>query len=92
MKLLGNTKVKITKDENGENVPLLEITKVVLVHCNIVNNSNIVNDSYQQYSRVSYSFVPNNSIGQILDISPNGFIFLKTFDSEFSYIFYYSKF
>ena len=38
MKLLGSTKNKITKDKNGENVPHLEITEVVLVHCNIVNN------------------------------------------------------
>ena len=51
MKLLGSTKSKITKDENGENVPHLEITEVVLVHCNIVNND------YQQDSRVLYTFV-----------------------------------
>ena len=38
MKLLESTKIKITKDKNGENVPHLEITEVVLVHCNIVNN------------------------------------------------------
>ena len=38
MKLLGSTKHKIAKDENGEKVPRLEITEVVLVHCNIVNN------------------------------------------------------
>ena len=46
MKLLGSTKNKITEDKNGENVPHLEITEVVLVHCNIVN------DDYQQDSRV----------------------------------------
>ena len=46
MKLLGSTKSKIIKNESDENVPNLEITKVVLVHCNIVNNS------YQQNSRV----------------------------------------
>ena len=38
MKLFGSTKTTITLDKNGENVPHLEITKVVLVHCNIVNN------------------------------------------------------
>ena len=38
VKLLGSTKSKITKDENGENMPHLEITQVLLVHCNIVNN------------------------------------------------------
>ena len=39
MKLLGSTKSKITKDKNGENVPYLEITEIVLIHCNVVNNS-----------------------------------------------------
>ena len=57
MKLLENTKSKITKDENGENVPHLEITEVLLIHCNIVNNN------YQQDSRVLYPFVPNKSFG-----------------------------
>ena len=37
MKLLESTKSKITKDENGENMPCLEVTEVVLVHCNIIN-------------------------------------------------------
>ena len=80
MKLLGNTKSNITKDKNGENVSYLEITEVVLIHCNVVNNS------YQQKSRVLYTFVPNKSFGQLLDISPENFIFLKTFDSEFLHI------
>ena len=80
MKLFGSFKSKITKDKNSENVPHLEITEVVLVHWNIVNND------YQQDSRVLYTFVPNKSFGQLLDISPKNFIFLKTFDSEFSYI------
>ena len=38
MKLIGSTEKKITKDKNGEKVPHLEITEVVLVHCDIVNN------------------------------------------------------
>ena len=80
MKLLESTKNKITKDQNSENVSHLEITELVLVHYNTVNNS------YQQDSRVSYTFVPNKSFGQLLDISPKSFIFLKTLDSEFLYI------
>ena len=80
MKLLGSTKSKITKDENCKNVPYLEITEVVLVHYNIANNN------YQQNSRVLYTFIPNKSFGQLLDISPKKFIVLKTFDSEFLYI------
>ena len=76
MKLLGSTKIKITKNENGENVPNLEITEAVLVHCNIVNNN------YQQDSRALYTFVPNKSFGQLLNISPKTFMFSKTFDSD----------
>ena len=63
MKLLGSTENKITKDKNGENVPHLEITEVVLVHCNMVNND------YQQDSRVLYTFVPNKSFGSLLAFS-----------------------
>ena len=77
MKLLGSTKSKITKDENCKNVPHLEITEVVLIHCNIFNND------YQQDSRVLYTFVPNKSFGKLLDILLKIFIFLKTFNSEF---------
>ena len=80
MKLLGSTKSKITKDENDANVAHLEITEVILVHCNIVNND------YQEDSRVLYTFAPNKSFGQLLDISPKNLIFLKTFNSEVSYI------
>ena len=80
MKLLGSTKNKITKDKNGENVPHLEIAEVVLVHCNMVNND------YQQDSRVLYTFVPNQSFGSLLDISPSNHIFLKTFNSEYDAI------
>ena len=69
MKLLGSTENKITKDKNGENVPHLEITEVVLVHCNIVNND------YQQDSRVLYTFVPNKPFGSLLEISPTNHIF-----------------
>ena len=80
MKLLGNTENKITKNKNDENVPQLEITEIVLVHCNIVNND------YQHHSRVLYTFVPNKSFGSLLEISPTNHIFLKTFNSEYDEI------
>ena len=70
MQLLGTTASKTAKDKNGENVSYLEIAEVVLIHWNVLNNS------YQQNSRVLYTFVPNNSFGQLLDISPE-IIFLK---------------
>ena len=58
----------------------IEITVVVLVHCNIVNND------YQQDSTVLYTFVPNKTFGSILEISPENHIFLKTFNSGFQTI------
>ena len=78
MKLIGSTKNKITEDKNGENGPHLEITEVVLFHCDIVNND------YQQDSRVLYTFVLNKPLGGLLEISPTNHIFLKTFSSEFN--------
>ena len=80
MKLLGSTENKITKDINGENILHLEITEVVLVHCNIVNND------YQQDSRVLYTFVPNKPFGSLLEISPANHIFLKSFNYEYNEI------
>ena len=77
MKLLGSTKSKITEDKNGENVPHLEIVELVLIHCNLVNNN------YQQNSRILYTFVPNKPFGSLLEISPPNHIFLKKFNSEF---------
>ena len=74
MKLLGRTKNKITKDKDCENLPHLDIEKVVLVHCNIVNND------YQQDSRVLYTFVPNKQFGSLLEIFSTNHIFLKTFN------------
>ena len=50
-----NTKNKKTNDANGENVLHSEITEVVLIHCNTVNNN------YQQDSRVLYTCIPDKS-------------------------------
>ena len=80
MKLLGGTESKITKDKNGETLPHLEIVELVLVHCNLVNND------YQQDSRILYTFVPNKTFGSLLQISPTNQDFLKTFNSEFQEI------
>ena len=80
MKLLGSTESKITKDKNGENVPHLEIVELLLIHCSVVNNN------YQQNSRILYTFVPNKPFGSLLEISPPNHIFLKTFNSEFQEI------
>ena len=76
MKLLGSTESKITGEKNGENVPHLEVVELVLVYCNIVNNS------YQRSSKILYTSVPNKPFGSLLEISPSSHIFLKTFNSE----------
>ena len=61
--MLGSTENKTIKDKNGE------ITEVVLVHSIIVNND------YQQDSRVFYTFVPNKLFGNLLENSPTNHIF-----------------
>ena len=89
IKLLGRTKSKITKYENGENVPCLEITEVVLIHCSIVNVNN-----YQQLS-VLYTIVPDKSITQLLDILSKNCYILENFElGIFIYwsMVYWSKF
>ena len=79
MKLLGSTKSKMTKKENRENISNFEITELLFVQY-------IINNNYQRNSRVLYTYIPNESFGQLLDISPQTFIFLKTFNSLFSYM------
>ena len=80
MKLFGSTRDIIDADKNSEIVPRLENVEVVLVHCNLVNNS------YQQASRVLFTFVPIKQYGQLISISPYSLIFLKTMNTEFSEI------
>ena len=65
MKLLGSTKQDVDQDKDGEDVPKLESVEVFLVHCNLVNNN------YQQASKVLFTFVPNKQFGQLINISPN---------------------
>ena len=80
MKLLGSTKDTIDADKNSENVSRLENVVVVLAHSNLVNNS------YQQASRVLFTFVPSKQYGQLISISPHSLVFLKTMNTEFSEI------
>ena len=69
MKFLGSTSNIIDADKKSENVPTLENVEVVLVQCNLVNNS------YQQHSRVLFTFVPNKQYGQLISISPHALVF-----------------
>ena len=80
MKLLRSTESKITTNKNGENVPHLEVIELILVHCNLVNND------YQQDSRILYTFVRNKTFGSLLEISPTNHVFLKAFNSKFQEI------
>ena len=75
MKLFGTTQNKITKKENGENVPYLEITENV-------------NNSYQQSSRILYTFVPNKSVSHLLSIFPENFMFQKHLIQNFHILLY----
>ena len=76
MQLLESSERKITKDKNGKDAPHLEVVKLLLAHCSLVNND------YQQDSEILYTFVPNKPFGSLLEISPTSHIFLKTFSSE----------
>ena len=80
MKLLGSTKDIIDADKNSENVPRLENVEVVLLHCNLVNNS------YLQHSRVLFTFVSTKQYNQLISISPHSLVFLKTMNTDFSEI------
>ena len=80
MKLFVSAESKIAEEKHGENVLHLEVVELVLIHYNIVDNN------YQQNSRILYTFVPNKPFGSLLEIPPSNHIFLKTFNSEFQEI------
>ena len=77
MTLLASTKKNIDQDEDGEDVPKLESVEVVLVHCNLVNNN------YQQASKVLFTFIPNEQFGQLITIAPHLLTTLNTANTEF---------
>ena len=80
MRLLGSLVGIIDGDKNSELVPKLENVDLVLVHCNLVNNS------YQQVSKVLFMFVPNKKYGQLTTVSPETLIMLRTVNTEFLFI------
>ena len=80
MRLLGSSSDTIDGDKNIELVPKLESVDLVLVHCNVVNNN------YQQASKVLFTFVPNKKYGQLITVSPETLIMLKTVNTEFLFI------
>ena len=77
MKLLGSAKKDVDKDKDGEDVPKLESVEIVLVHCNLVNNS------YQKTSKVLSTFAPNKKFGQLISILSDSLAMLKTTSAEF---------
>ena len=79
MKLFGRNKSKTTKYKNGENVPKLG-SSIILLY--------IFSNSYQQDSRVLHIFIADNSLGKLPNISPKSFIFLETVNLKLSYIEY----
>ena len=85
MQLLGSSKKDIDQNKDGEIVPKLETVEVVLVHCSLVNNS------YQQTSKVLFTFVPNKLFGQLITITPHSPTLLKTTNAEFHSLKYDSQ-
>ena len=77
MTLLGSTKKDVHQEKDGEDVPKLESVEVVLVHCNLVNNN------YQQASKVLFTFGTNKQFGQLINISPHSLTMLNTTNTEF---------
>ena len=80
MRLLESSSDTIDGDKNSELVQKLESVDLVLVYCNVVNNS------YQQASKVLFTFVPNKKYGQLITVSPETLIMLKTVNTELSFI------
>ena len=80
MRLLGSSTDTIDGDKNSKLVSKLESVDFVLVHCNLVNNS------YQQAPKVLFTFVPNKKYGQLITVSPETLIMLKTVNTKFSFI------
>ena len=77
MKLLGSTKKYVDQDKDGEHVPKLDSFEVVLVHCNLVNNN------YQQTSKVLSTFVLNKQFGQLINFAPHSLTMLGTTSTNF---------
>ena len=80
MKLFGSTKKLTNKTKNGEKIPSLEVVKVVLVQCNLVDNQ------YQQTSEVLYTFNPNKSYAYLLNVEPSNLVYFKTYNTKFDEI------
>ena len=80
MQLLGSSKKDIDRNKDEEIVPRLETVEVVLVHRSLVNNN------YQQASKVLFTFVPNKQFGQLITITPHSLTMLKTTNAKFSFI------
>ena len=77
MQLLGSSKKVIDQNKDGEIVPRLKTVEVVLVNCNLLNNN------YQQASKVLFTFVPNKQFVQLITIPPHSLTMLKTTNQNF---------
>ena len=80
MKLLGSAKRDVDKDKDVADVPKLESVEAVLLHCNLLKNS------YQQASKVLFTFVPKIQLDQLITISAHLLTMLKTTNAEFQFI------
>ena len=78
--LLGSSKQDVKKDKDGEDVPKLESVEIVLVDCNLVNNS------YQLVSKILFTFLPNKPFASLINIQPHYLTILNTTNKKFSFI------
>ena len=76
VKFFGSTKKLIDKTKNGKNLPSFEVVKVVLVQCNLVDNQ------YQQKSKVLHIFTPNKFYAYLLNVEPSNLVFLKIYNTD----------
>ena len=77
MKLFGSREKLIGKTKNGEKVPSLEVFKIFLVQCKLLDNQ------YQQKSEILHTFTTNKSYAHLLNFEPNNLVFLKTYNTKF---------
>ena len=77
IKLLWSTEKNVDKDKDGKDVPKLKSVEVVLMHCNLVTNS------YEQASKVLFTFSPTKQFGLLITISPHLLTMVKTTNTEF---------
>ena len=80
IQLLRSSKKDTDQNKHAKIVPNLETVEIVLVNYNLVNNN------YQQASKVSFLFVSNKQFGLLITITPHSSTMLRATNPKFSFI------